>query len=127
MEQLFDIAKLEADIFSEDELRAIDTYVEAELADEEFPALELELTLEDGRQLICQVIGVFLEGQKEYIALHPIDQEDDQALLMQLVQGTDDSIGLLPIEDETELAAAALAFHRFMDDECLEYEEELEL
>lgn len=152
MKWLFDIAELEADIFSEDELQAIETYVEEErdgeeagLSDEQttavsgeaeretenqedgdFPALELELTLEDGEQLTCEVVGVFLEGEKEYMALHPKGNEEDLVHLMILEQGEDDSICLLPIEDEAEMEKAALAFHRFMDDSALEFEERVD-
>lgn len=94
MGRLFDISELEANIFSEDELREIDTIAHETNASEEmamehefhekdamewfsendftgdetddFPALELELTLEDGQSLMCEVACVFLVGERVY-------------------------------------------------------------
>ena len=165
MAKPFDISELEAGIFSEDELQAIDDYArltnlseefgpdsgvaveeileqrrleEAEQEDAwiqeewddqegEFPALELELELENGQTLKCQVVSVFLAGEKEYMALHPVEDTEGMIHIMILEQGENDDIRLLPVEDEAELERAALAFHKFMDDSKLEYEDEMEL
>ncbi len=81
---------------------------EAEMAEEEPPAdLMLTLTLEDGSEVCCRAAGIFMEDGKEYIAL---ETGGDELQIMALVQGEDDGISLLPIEDDAEREAAFQAF-----------------
>lgn len=59
----------------------------------------LTLTMEDGNQMECRVAGVFLEGEKEYIAL---ELPERRIQIMELGQGTDGEIDLIRVEDEEE-------------------------
>lgn len=59
----------------------------------------LTLTVDDNTQVECRVIGVFLEGEKEYIALE-LPQEEVQ--IMELEPGGDDEIRLANIQEEEE-------------------------
>ncbi len=79
-----------------------------EEAGEEPPAdLVFTLTLEDGSQVSCRAAGIFMENDKEYIAL---EMGGDEIQIMALAQGEDDSIFLLPPEDDAEKEAAFQAF-----------------
>jgi len=81
---------------------------ELEEADEELPeALLFTLTLEDGREISCPAAGIFMENEKEYVAL---EMEGEEILIMALSEGEDDSICLLPVEDDAEREAAFQAF-----------------
>lgn len=65
-----------------------------------------------GEETEYRVDGVFLEGGKEYIAL---ETGDGEILIMELGQGEDDEIRLLPIEDEEEGRQALAAYEYFFD------------
>ncbi len=84
---------------------------------EEIP-VELTLNLEDGRTLCCRVSGVFMEQEKEYIALEADGNEDEGMIfLMGLSQGEEDELRLRPLEDEEEREAALSAFFRMVEEE----------
>ncbi|MCI8536784.1 MAG: DUF1292 domain-containing protein [Hungatella sp.] len=59
----------------------------------------MTLTLEDGSQMECGVVGVFLEGEKEYIAL---ETPEGKIHIMELGREDDDGITLIPVENEEE-------------------------
>ncbi len=59
----------------------------------------LTLTVDEQTQMECRVIGVFLEGDKEYIAL---ELPQSQVQLMGLEPGEDDGIELVSIQEEEE-------------------------
>lgn len=59
----------------------------------------LALTMEDGNQMECRVAGVFLEGEKEYIAL---ELPERRIQIMELGQGADGEIDLIRVEDQEE-------------------------
>lgn len=125
MGRLYDISELEADVFSEEERHEMyedETYEDDLIveADTEFPALELELELEDGQVLVCEAVGVFLAGDYEYMALHPKTDTEGIVHLMRLEPGEDDELKLSPIKDEEELQVAAEAFQQMLEDGELE-------
>ena len=135
MKHLLGTADLEAEIFeaeneAEEKKQEIEyilgdgtaeDYAEIEhlLAEDaaDFPALELSLELTDGRILEYEVASVFVHGEKEYIGLHPKSDADGLIHIMQLTQGADDEIELLPIKDEEELQAVYDAFFKLYADD----------
>lgn len=135
MKHLLGTADLEAEIFeaeneAEEKKQEIEyilgdgtaeDYAEIEhlLAEDaaDFPALELSLELTDGRILEYEVASVFVHGEKEYIGLHPKSDADGLIHIMQLTQGEDDEIELLPIKDEEELQAVYDAFFKLYADD----------
>ena len=135
MKHLYGMADLEAQVFeAENEAQNSDQEIEfilgdgtpeeyAELTDlleqeaDEFPALELSLELSDGRILEYEVASVFVHDEKEYIGLHPKTDAEGLIHIMQLTQGADDEIELLPIKDEEELQAVYNTFFRLYADD----------
>lgn len=127
MKQLFGMEDLEAEIFdakeaaldmSEEELDMSEEELEVSEADlEEFPALELELELMDGRSLTYEVVGVFVYEEKEYAALHLKTDTEGTVHVMQLLPGENDEIRLLPIEDDEEFEAVSRECCRLLGDE----------
>lgn len=59
----------------------------------------LTLTVDGGNQVECRVIGVFLDGEKERIAL---ELPEGGVQIMELEPGEDDGINLTAIEGEEE-------------------------
>lgn len=59
----------------------------------------LTLTVDGGKQVECRVIGVFLDGEKERIAL---ELPEGGVQIMELGQGEEDGINLTAIEGEEE-------------------------
>lgn len=126
MERFYETEDLEKEIFGieepenaepeDPELEALRKLLENE-EDTEFPVLELGLELEDGQTLVCEAVGVFAEGERQYIALHPKGDEKGTIHVMRLEEGPEDDAKLLPIEDEDELNAAAGAFYRLIEDQ----------
>lgn len=77
-----------------------DENLESEIKNlEEADPIVMTLTLEDGSQMECGVAGVFLEGEKEYIAL---ETPEGKIHIMELGREDDDGITLIPVEDEEE-------------------------
>lgn len=88
---------------------------DSEEPDDAEPAdLIFTLTLEDGSEMTCRAECVFLENEKEYIAL---DMGNDEIQIMELAEGEDDNILLLPLEDDGEREAAFRAFLEIMGTE----------
>lgn len=98
---------------------------------EELEQDTVTLTLEDGSELVCNVLAIFPYNQKEYIALLPQNaDENEEIFLYQFVQkgeGEND-IDLLNIEDDDEFDAVSDAFDEFLDaqefDDMFEEEDE---
>ena len=95
MKTFFDTEFLESQVFGEGEAEyeeenritdgdrsdpdAEEEEIEEAEEDEEAEEIPVELTLnlEDGRTLCCRVSGVFMEQEKEYIALEADGNEDE--------------------------------------------------
>jgi len=140
MKRLYGTADLEAELFedgsvlaegseereydltevTEENLAVLEKLSEEDMND--FPALELSLELTDGRILEYEVASVFVHGEKEYIGLHPKSDTEGLIHIMQLTQGEDDDIELLPIKEEEEIQAVYDAFFRLYADD---YESEV--
>ena len=79
---------------------------------------QVTLTLEDGSEVVCDIIAVFPCGEKEYIALLPENSgEEGEVYLYQFIQTGDDEIDLVNIEDDEEFEAVSEAFDEFLDSE----------
>jgi len=73
------------------------------------------ITLEDGSEVECNVLGTFEIDDNEYIALLPL--EDEEVLLYKFV-GNEEGFQLAQIESEEEFDAVSEAFYElFVDDE----------
>lgn len=75
----------------------------------------MHLTLEDGTELECIVLGIFEVEEKEYIALMPVGDED---VFLYEYKETEEDFELISIEDEDEFNNVSEAFYTlFVDDE----------
>lgn len=86
--------------------------------------MTVTLTLDDGRELKCVVLTIFPAGDKEYIALLPMDDEDSEEGEVYLYRYTEDENGapnLENIEDDDEYEIVADAFDELLDEQ--EYDE----
>lgn len=93
---------------------------EDEEDEEESLPVEMTLTLEDGRFLYCRVAGVFIEQEKEYIALEEDEKTDDltgKIYIMGLSRGEEDAIELRSLTDKEEQERALAAFFRMVEEE----------
>ena len=76
------------------------------------------LTMEDDSEVECAVIAIYPAGDKEYIALLPLDEEGDnedgEVYLYRYLE-TDEEATLENIEDDDEYEAAADAFDEILD------------
>lgn len=90
--------------------------------------MTVTLTLDDGSELECAVLSIFPVSDKQYIALVPIEDNDEEeegeVFLYRFIEHDNDELELLNIEDDAEYEAVADAFDELLDDE--EFEEVLE-
>lgn len=90
--------------------------------DHEFEHDSITLSLDDGTELHCIVLGVFTVDDKEYIALQPEEgDEEDSVFLYRYIEGEDGEPQLLNIDDDDEFEAVADAFEELLDSQ--EYED----
>ena len=76
------------------------------------------ITLEfvDGKEVECEIMGIFEVGGKEYIALIPDDDSDD-IYLYGYKEVSDDEFELIDIEDDEEFEAVKKEFDSLIDEE----------
>lgn len=80
------------------------------------------LTLEDGNELECAVLTIFEVEDKEYMALFPLDGEDDADILLYGYKEVgEDDLELIYIEDDEEYEKVSDVFDMLLDE--VEYEE----
>lgn len=90
--------------------------------------MKVELSLDDGQTVVCEVITILEVNGKEYIALLPEGQDDidDQDVWFYAYSENPDDPNEEPnleyISDDDEYEAVCDAFDEFLDD-C-EYDEE---
>lgn len=82
----------------------------------------LTVLLENDEELKCSVLSIFEVNEKEYIALLPVG--DEQVLLYQYVEHSDEDFELLNIETDEEFAAVEDAFFNIFDEDLFEDEED---
>ncbi|MCI9161872.1 MAG: DUF1292 domain-containing protein [Lachnospiraceae bacterium] len=82
------------------------------------------LTLDDGSQLECVVLTIFDAGEREYIALLPMEgelAEEGEVYLYRYSEDAEGNPNLENIEDDEEYDIVADAFDELLDDQ--EYDE----
>lgn len=88
--------------------------------DHEHEHMNVTLTLDDGTDLECEVLAIFPVGDKDYIALVPAseaDNEESEIFLYRFIEHGEEEIELLNIEDDEEFEAVSEAFDEMMDEE----------
>ena len=91
---------------------------------EEQEEMTVTLTLEDDSELECIVLTIFQAGDKDYIALLPMesqDTEEGEVFLYRYSETEDGTPDLENIEDDDEYEMVADAFDELLDEE--EYDE----
>ena len=97
------------------------TKVDQEMEQEE---VTVTLNLDDGSELECVVLTIFEAGQREYIALLPMDGDEFEEGEVYLYRYSEDWKGnpsLENIEDDDEYELVADAFDELLDEQ--EYDE----
>lgn len=91
---------------------------------EEEEEMTVTLTLDDGTELECVVLTIFPAGDKEYIALLPMEgdeAEEGEVYLYRYTEDADGAPNLENIEDDDEYEIVADAFDELLDEQ--EYDE----
>ena len=86
--------------------------------------MTVTLTLDDGTELECVVLTIFEAGEKEYIALLPLDgreAEDEEVYLYRYVEDINGNPDLENIDSDEEYEIVADAFDELLD--SAEYDE----
>ena len=86
--------------------------------------MTVTLTLDDGTELECVVLTIFEAGEKEYIALLPLDgreAEDGEVYLYRYVEDINGNPALENIDSDEEYEIVADAFDELLD--SAEYDE----
>ena len=60
----------------------------------------MDITLDDGTELQCEVLGIFDFEGKSYIALCPVEGEEEEILIYEYNEINDEEVELNVIEDE---------------------------
>lgn len=78
----------------------------------------IALTLDDGSELVCIVIGIFASKDKEYIALVPEKEEDgDEVFLYRYKEISEEEVELDVIESDEEFEEVSNKFDEIFNDE----------
>lgn len=86
--------------------------------------MTVTLTLDDDTEVECVVLTIFTAGEKDYIALLPMEGEDSEEgeVYLYRYSETEDGTPVLDnIEDDDEYEIVADAFDEMLDDQ--EYDE----
>lgn len=82
---------------------------------------KLTMTLDDGTELVCDVLAIFPVGNQDYIALLPdkvVDgYEEGEVFLYRFKELSGDDIELTQLETDEEYEAVADAFDELLDEE----------
>ena len=88
--------------------------------EEEDIDMTVTLSLDDGRELDCEVLAIFPANKNMYIALLPLEQENEEEDDIYLYRYSEDEEGnpiLDNIEDDEEYDIVADAFDELLDSE----------
>ena len=81
----------------------------------------LTITLEDGTEVDCAVLAMFPVEEKNYIALLPIDEEEDEEeVYFYEYKDSQDGIELFSIEPDDEYEKVTAAFDDLIEEADLE-------
>ena len=82
-----------------------------------FEKNEITLDLDDGSQVVCDVIALFPVEEYEYIALYPQKEEEDGEVLIYRFSEAEDGTPILAnIETDEEFELVAEAFDELQDE-----------
>ena len=81
----------------------------------------MNLSLDDGTEIECEVLGVFGVEDKEYIALLPLDEE---SVMLYKYSESEEGVELQNIEDDSEYDLVVEAFNELFDDDEEDYDED---
>lgn len=81
----------------------------------------ITITLEDGTELECAIMGIFEVEEKEYMALWAM--EPDEVLLFGYKE-LEDEFEITPIEDDEEFDLVSEAYYVLFSDEEGDFDEE---
>lgn len=84
----------------------------------------MHLSLDDGTEMECQVVGIFGVEDKEYIALVPLDEEE--SVLLYEFSESEEGIELQNIEDDSEYDLVVEAFYELFSYDEEDYDEDEE-
>ena len=76
----------------------------------------ITLSFDDGKDVECEIIGIFDVEDKEYIAVAPNDESDD-VYIYKYIEISDEEFELDDITDDEEFEKAASEFDRLMEQE----------
>ena len=85
---------------------------------EEQEEMTVTLTLDDGTEIECVVLTIFTAGERDYIALLPMEgaeAEEGEVYLYRYSESEDGQPNLENIEDDDEYEIAADAFDEWLD------------
>lgn len=118
MGRLYDVAELEANPFPEKDFEEIETDgMQINQEEGKFPVEELELELESGDRLACEVVNVVFGAGHEYMMLHSTDGTEGGVHLMKMEVGETDILKLSPIKEESELRSVIKVFQKLYENE----------
>ena len=86
--------------------------------------MTVTLQLDDGKECKCVVLTIFEAGERDYIALLPLDEniaEEGEVFLYRYLEDEDGNPDIENIEDDDEYEIAADAFDELLDE--AEYDE----
>jgi hypothetical protein len=78
----------------------------------------------DGKDVECDIIGVFSVEDKEYIGVMPVDDEAERELLIFAYTETDEYTEVSDIEDDKEYDLAYDTLTRLLENSEIEEDEE---
>lgn len=122
MRSSYDTEALEQEVFGDGREEGAEKEEALEFADTDAP-VTMTVILENGTQTEYMVAGVFLEGEKEYIAL---ETPEGDIHIMELSEGEKDGVSLLPIEEKEEQKQAIEAFRYYFESSWVENQRERE-
>lgn len=99
----------------------------AEFNLEDIEEMKVDLQLEDGSTLECEVIYIFEWGGDDYAALTPVDESIEEIYFFGIEiedKGGEPEITLLQIDVEEALEALADAFDEMLDEEEFDEDED---
>ncbi len=81
----------------------------------------INLVLDDGTEMECEILAIFPANNNDYIALIPStpsddNDDEDEVLLYRYKELEDDEVELTSIEDEEEFEIVADAFDELLDE-----------
>ena len=79
----------------------------------------ITLSFDDGKDVECEIIGIFDVEDKEYIVVAPNDDSDD-VYIYKYIEINDEEFELDDITDDEEFEKAAAEFDRLMEQEAEE-------